>query len=68
MSDMTLLRIGIAIALALLLGAIIFFGRGRKEGQGRLHPPPFLDDFEVVHVTQVQLWLAHCLTSRWPLR
>ena len=38
MSDMTLLRIGIAIALALLLGAIIFFGRGRKEGQGRRVP------------------------------
>ena len=35
MSDMTLLRIGIAVAVALLLGAIIFFGRGRKEGQGR---------------------------------
>ena len=38
MSDMTLLRIGIAIAMALLLGAIIFFGRGRKEGQGRRQP------------------------------
>lgn len=30
MSDLTLLRIGIAVAMALLLGAIIFFGRGRK--------------------------------------
>ncbi|RZA19755.1 MAG: cell division protein ZipA [Lysobacteraceae bacterium] len=35
MSDMTLLRIGIAVAVSLLLGAIIFFGRGRKSGQGR---------------------------------
>ncbi len=35
MSDMTLLRIGIAVAVSLLLGAIIFFGRGRKGGQGR---------------------------------
>lgn len=30
MSDLTLLRIGIAVAMALLLGAIIFFGRSRK--------------------------------------
>ena len=29
MSDMTLLRIGIAVAVSLLLGSIIFFGRGR---------------------------------------
>lgn len=35
MSDMTLLRIGIAVAVSLLLGAIIFFGRGRKDRQGR---------------------------------
>ena len=35
MSDMTLLRIGIAIAMALLLGAIIFFGRGRKNGRDK---------------------------------
>jgi len=35
MSDMTLLRIGIAVAVSLLLGAIIFFGRGRKPSQGR---------------------------------
>jgi cell division protein ZipA len=35
MSDMTLLRIGIAVAMSLLLGAIIFFGRSRKDGQGR---------------------------------
>ncbi|HRO62478.1 cell division protein ZipA [Thermomonas sp.] len=30
MSDLTLLRIGIAVAMALLLGAIIFFGRSQK--------------------------------------
>lgn len=33
MSDMTLLRIGIAVAMSLLLGAIIYFGRGRKGSQ-----------------------------------
>ena len=38
MSDTVLLRIGIAVALALLIGAIIFFGRGRKSGQGRRVP------------------------------
>ena len=38
MSDMTLLRIGIAIAMALLLGAIIFFGRGRKNGRDKRVP------------------------------
>ena len=38
MSDMTLLRIGIAVAVSLLLGAIIFFGRSRKAGQGRRLP------------------------------
>lgn len=38
MSDMTLLRIGIAVAMTLLLGAIIFFGRSRKDGQGRRLP------------------------------
>ena len=38
MSDMTLLRIGIAVAMSLLLGAIIFFGRSRKDGQGRRLP------------------------------
>ncbi len=38
MSDTMLLRIGIAIALSLLFGAIIFFGRGRKSGQGRRIP------------------------------
>ncbi len=35
MSDTMLLRIGIAVALSLLFGAIIFFGRGRKSVQGR---------------------------------
>jgi cell division protein ZipA len=35
MSDTVLLRIGIAVALSLLFGAIIYFGRGRKSGQGR---------------------------------
>lgn len=35
MSDMTLLRIGILIAGVILIGAIIFFGRPRKPGQGR---------------------------------
>ena len=38
MSDTMLLRIGIAVALSLLFGAIIFFGRGRKSGQGRRIP------------------------------
>lgn len=33
MSDMTMLRIGIAVAMSLLLGAIIYFGRGRKASQ-----------------------------------
>jgi cell division protein ZipA len=35
MSDLTLLRIGIAIAGLILIGAIIFFGRPRKPGQGK---------------------------------
>ncbi|MDE2406493.1 MAG: cell division protein ZipA [Xanthomonadaceae bacterium] len=38
MSDLTLLRIGIAVAVSLLLGAILFFGRSRKNGQGRRLP------------------------------
>lgn len=38
MSDMTLLRIGIAVAMSLLLGAIIYFGRNRHDGQGRRVP------------------------------
>lgn len=36
MSDTLLLRIGIAVALSLLFGAIIFFGRGRKSGGRRV--------------------------------
>jgi cell division protein ZipA len=44
MSDTVLLRIGIAIALSLLFGAIIYFGRGRKSGQGRrVQREPILD-------------------------
>ena len=44
MSDTVLLRIGIAVALSLLFGAIIFFGRGRKSGQGRrVQREPVLD-------------------------
>lgn len=35
MSDVTLLRIGILIAGLILIGAIVFFGRPRKPGQGR---------------------------------
>ncbi|GAB1407618.1 cell division protein ZipA [Thermomonas brevis] len=38
MSDMTLLRIGIAVAMTLLLGAIIFFGRGRRNERGPRAP------------------------------
>ena len=38
MSDMTLLRIGIALAMSLLFGAIIYFGRGRRNAQGRRVP------------------------------
>ena len=38
MSDTMWLRIGIAVAVALWLGATIFFGRGRKSGQGRRVP------------------------------
>ena len=38
MSDMTLLRIGIAVAMSLLFGAIIYFGRGRRNAQGRRVP------------------------------
>ena len=35
MSELTLLRIGILIAGLLLVGAIIYFGRPRKPGQGK---------------------------------
>ncbi|MBF6024520.1 cell division protein ZipA [Lysobacter niastensis] len=35
MSDVTMLRIGILIAGLILIGAIVFFGRPRKPGQGK---------------------------------
>ncbi|MFC0679238.1 cell division protein ZipA [Lysobacter korlensis] len=35
MSDMTMLRIGIAVAGLILLAAIFYFGRPRKPGQGK---------------------------------
>lgn len=38
MSDETLLRIGILIAGLFVVGAILFFGRPRKPGQGRRVP------------------------------
>lgn len=38
MSDVTLLRIGILIAGLILIGAIIFFGRPRKQEQGKRAP------------------------------
>ena len=38
MSDVTLLRVGILIAGLILVGAIIFFGRPRKPGQGKRVP------------------------------
>ena len=38
MSDVTLLRVGILIAGVILVGAIIFFGRPRKPGQGKRVP------------------------------
>ena len=38
MSETTLLRIGILVAGLLLIGAIYFFGRPRKPGQGRRMP------------------------------
>ena len=39
MSELTLLRIGIAVAVSVLLGAIMFFGRSRKHSQGRRLSP-----------------------------
>lgn len=39
MSDTTLLRIGIAIAGLILIAAIIFFGRPRKQEQGKRAAP-----------------------------
>src|SRR5262245_19594608 len=44
MSDLTLLRIGIAIAGLILIGAIIFFGRPRKPGQGKRVPRESIAD------------------------
>jgi cell division protein ZipA len=38
MSDMTMLRIGIAIAGLILIAAIVFFGLPRKRGQGKRLP------------------------------
>src|SRR5688572_1701130 len=38
MSDVTLLRVGILIAGLILVGAIVFFGRPRKPGQGKRMP------------------------------
>ena len=38
MSDVTLLRVGILIAGLILVGAIVFFGRPRKAGQGKRVP------------------------------
>ncbi|MEG3788667.1 cell division protein ZipA [Lysobacter sp. CCNWLW3] len=38
MSEVTLLRIGILIAGLILIGAIVFFGRPRKPGQGKRLP------------------------------
>ena len=35
MSDVTMMRIGILIAGLILIGAIVFFGRPRKPGQGK---------------------------------
>jgi cell division protein ZipA len=35
MSDVTMLRIGILIAGLILIGAIVFFGRPRRPGQGK---------------------------------
>ncbi|GAB3095317.1 cell division protein ZipA [Lysobacter terrae] len=44
MSDVTLLRIGILIAGLILIGAIIFFGRPRKQEQGKRVPRPSIAD------------------------
>jgi cell division protein ZipA len=44
MSDTTLLRIAIAIAGLILVGAIIFFGRPRKQVQGRRMPRESIAD------------------------
>jgi cell division protein ZipA len=44
MSDTTLLRIAIAIAGLILIGAIVFFGRPRKQEQGKRVPRPSIAD------------------------
>ena len=44
MSDTTLLRIAIAIAGLILIGAIVFFGRPRKQGQGKRVPRESIAD------------------------
>ena len=44
MSDITLLRIAIAFAGLVLIGAIIFFGRPRKQEQGKRMPRPSIAD------------------------
>ncbi|HJW46800.1 MAG TPA: cell division protein ZipA [Lysobacter sp.] len=44
MSDMTLLRVGILVAGLILIGAIIFFGRPRKPGQGKRVPRESIAD------------------------
>lgn len=44
MSDTTLLRIAIAIAGVILIGAIVFFGRPRKQGQGKRIPRESIAD------------------------
>src|SRR5919112_4663993 len=38
MSDVTLLRLGILIAGLILIGAIVFFGRPRRQEQGKRVP------------------------------
>ncbi len=47
MSDMAMLRIGILIAGAILIAAIIFFGRPKKPSQGRRLEPSERDNARV---------------------
>lgn len=47
MSDMAMLRIGILIAGAILIAAIIFFGRPKKPSQGRRLEPTERDNARV---------------------
>jgi cell division protein ZipA len=44
MSDVTLLRIGILIAGLILIGAIVFFGRPRRQEQGKRVPRESMAD------------------------